>query len=109
MASPHRSIAGAIALSAVHVPCCALPLIVLVFGASGAVAPWAARWTAWAHWTLPIAFAALAFSWWRISGPHRCARVRRQRRVLVGMTVLLVVSVVAGHLAPPVVAVAAAH
>lgn len=96
-------------MSAIHVPCCALPLAVLVFGASGVLAPWAARWTAWAHWTLPIAFGALAISWWRISGPHQCPRVRRQRRILMGMTVILVASVVAGHLVPPAVAVASTH
>ena len=107
--SPHRSIAGAVVLSVLHVPCCALPLAVVIFGAGGALAPWAAHWSAWAHWTLPVAFGVLAYSWWRISGPHRCPRVRRQRRILVGMTAILVTSIVVAHWAPPAIAVAAAH
>ena len=108
-AAPHRSIAGAVALSLLHVPCGGLPLAALLFGAGGVVAPWAARWASWADWTLPVAFAVLAVSWWRVSGPHRCARVRRQRWILVGMTSLLMASVLADHLLLPAVAVAAAH
>jgi hypothetical protein len=106
----HRSIAAAVALSLLHVPCCALPLAALVLGAGGVVAPWAARWAAWAEWTLPVAFGVLALSWWRVSGPHRCARIRRQRRILAGVTVMLISSIVAEHFVIPTVAVAtAAH
>jgi hypothetical protein len=106
---PHRSIAGAVALSLVHVPCCALPLAALIFGAGGVVAPWASRWSAWADWTLPVAFVVLAWSWWRVSRADLCAHVRRQRRILAAMTVLLVLSVVADHVVRPAVEVAATH
>lgn len=105
----HRSIGGAVALSLLHVPCCALPMVALLFGAGGAVAPWATRWAAWAEWTLPFAFAVVALSWWRVSGSHRCARIRRQRWILAAATALLLVSVVVDHVLFPTVAAAAAH
>ena len=105
----HRSIASAVVLSLLHVPCCALPLAALVLGAGGVVAPWATRWAAWADWTLPVAFGVLALSWWRVSGSHRCARVRRQRWILAGLGVVLVASVVVDHIVLPTVAVAVAH
>jgi hypothetical protein len=105
----HRSIGGAVALSLLHLPCCALPVIALLVGAGGAVAPWAARWAAFSEWTLPFAFAVLALSWWRVSGPHVCPKIRRQRWILAAATAVLLVSVVTDHLLLPAVAVAAAR
>jgi hypothetical protein len=105
----HRSIGGAVVLSLLHLPCCALPLAALVLGAGGVLVPWAERWSAWAEWTLPLAFVVLGLSWWRVAGPHSCPRVRRQRWILAGLTVVLVASVVVDHLVLPKVAVAAAH
>jgi hypothetical protein len=105
----HRSVGGAVALSLLHLPCCALPVVALFSGAGGALSPWAERWSAWAEWTLPIAFAVLALSWWRVSRSHRCAQVRRQRWILAVATAVLLVSVVTDHLLLPTAAVAAGH
>lgn len=107
--SDPRSIAGAVLLSLVHVPCCGLPMLTLLFGVSGAAAPWASRWAAWAAWTWPVAAVVLAWSWWRLAGAHTCPTVQRQRRILIAATAILVGSLVLGHVTLPWLGVAHAH
>ena len=89
------TIGGAVLLSLIHVPCCGAPLLVLALGMGGATTPWLGAWSEWAHWTIPVGAAAVAWSWWRLSGAHDCPHVRRQRWILSAATALLVLSLVA--------------
>lgn len=89
------AVGGALLLSLVHVPCCGVPLLVLALGLGGTATPWLGTWAEWGHWTLPIGLAAVGWSWWRLSGADDCPHVRRQRWLVAGASVLVLLSLLA--------------
>ena len=107
-----RSVWSGLALALLGTTCCALPITLLALGAGGAVAalasnaPWLIVLSKYKGWTFSATVAVQAYAWWRLRNAESCGiedarRLRWQRRVLIGSTALLVISVLAAYAALP--------
>ena len=95
--------ASAAGLTLLTTTCCALPIALVALGAGGAVAsaassvPWLLALGQYKYITFSLAALALGYSWWQVKRVTRCSvadarRLRIQRWVLGGSTLLLVLS-----------------
>lgn len=114
MREGQASTASALGLALVGTTCCALPALLVVLGAGGAVAsllssaPWLVTLSKYKAWTFASTGAALAYAAWRMHRVEACdvadaVRLRRQRRVLVAAGVLLAVSIFVAYALLPIV------
>ena len=106
------SVWSSLGLALVGTTCCALPITLVALGAGGAVAslasnaPWLIALSKYKGWTFAATAAVQAYAWWRQRNAENCGiddarRLRWQRRVLIGSTALLLISLVAAYAAFP--------
>ena len=106
------SVWSSLGLALVGTTCCALPITLVALGAGGAVAslasnaPWLIALSKYKGGTFSATVAVQAYAWWRLRNAESCGiedarRLRWQRRVLIGSTALLVISVLAAYAALP--------
>ena len=106
------SVWSSLGLALLGTTCCALPITLVALGAGGAVAslassaPWLVALSQYKAWTFAATAAVQAYAWWRLRNAERCGieeahRVRWQRRVLVGSSTLLLLSLFAAYAALP--------
>ena len=109
------SVWSSLGLALVGTTCCALPITLVALGAGGAVAslasnaPWLIALSKYKGWTFAVTAGVQAYAWWRQRNAENCGiedarRLRWQRRVLIGSTALLLISLVAAYAAFPIAA-----
>ena len=110
------SIWSGLGLALLGTTCCALPVVLVLLGAGGAVAslvsalPWLAWLSARKAWLFSATALVLAYSWWRLGrlgrsgrcGLEEAAMARAQRRLLWVSTAVLALSVLAAYAAAPI-------
>ena len=105
---------SSVGLALLGTTCCALPALLVLLGAGGAVAsmvsaaPWLVPLSRYKLAVFAVTGLALAYSWYRLRRVQQCsvadaARLRRQRWVLGTATALLAASVVVAYAAVPLV------
>ena len=111
----NASIASAAGLTVLGTTCCALPITLVALGAGGAVAsmasaaPWLVALSEYKLATFGVTAAALVYSWWQVRKvAASCSiadakRMRVQKWVLRGATVIFGVSVLAAYALLPLV------
>ncbi len=111
----NASIASAASLTVLGTTCCALPIALVALGAGGAVAsmasaaPWLVALSEYKLATFGVTAAALAYSWWQVRKvAASCSiadakRMRVQKWVLRGATLIFGVSVLAAYALLPLV------
>lgn len=103
---------GGFGLAVLGTTCCALPIILVMLGAGGAMAslvstlPWLATMSKYKVLVFGLTAASLAYSWWQVRRVSQCSiadakRLRWQRIILRMASVMLVVSVFAAYAAYP--------
>lgn len=106
------SIFSSFGLALLGTTCCALPALLVLLGAGGAVAslvsavPWLAQLSAHKAWVFTVTASALGYSWWRLRRVTQCQvadarQLRWQRRVLWAATLLLLLSILMAYAAVP--------
>ena len=99
---------SALGLSILGTTCCALPITLVALGAGGAVAslassaPWLIALSQYKAWTFSVTALVLGYSWWQLRRVEVCDiadawRLRWQRRILWGASLLLLFSVFAAY------------
>ncbi len=104
---------SSLGLALLGTTCCALPVVLVLLGAGGAVAslvsalPWLAALSAHKAWLFGATAAVLTYSWWHLGGVAASCpleegrKLRGQRRLLWISTVMLAVSMAAAYGAAP--------
>lgn len=105
---PTTSVLTGAGLALLSTTCCALPILLVSFGAGGAVAsmvstlPWLASLSEYKMVTFTLTALVLGYSWWRLKRVNRCdvtdgRRLLWQRWVLRCATTILLISVFAAY------------
>jgi hypothetical protein len=109
------SVVSSLGLALLGTTCCALPVVLVLLGAGGAVAslvsalPWLAAVSAHKAWLFTGTAALLAYNWrWlgRLGASRQCSledarRLTWQRRILWFATITVAVSICVAYLAEP--------
>ena len=109
------SVWSSLGLALLGTSCCALPITLVALGAGGAVAslasnaPWLIALSKYKAWTFALTAAVQGYAWWRLRRAENCGiddarRLRWQRRILIGSTALLLLSLLAAYAALPLAA-----
>jgi hypothetical protein len=108
------SVWSSLGMALLGTTCCALPALLVVLGAGGAVAsllsaaPWLAALSAHKILVFLATGAMLGYSWWRLRKvAAQCSLadakpLRWQRRILWGSTIMLGLSLFAAYAAVPI-------
>jgi len=115
MATEKRSLSvfSALGMTVLGTTCCALPLTLVALGAGGAVAslassaPWLITLSQYKGWTFSLTALILGYAWWQARNVGECdiadaQRLKWQRRVLMGATVLFTFSLFAAYALLPI-------
>ena len=110
----NSSILSGLGLALLGTTCCALPIVLVVLGAGGAMAslvstlPWLATLSQYKAVVFGLTALAQGYAWWRLHRVTQCSladarRLRWQRRVLWFASGMFAISVFAAYAAYPLV------
>ncbi len=108
------SLLSSVGLALLGTTCCALPILLVILGAGGAMAslvsalPWLAPLSKYKAIVFLLTASAQGYAWWRLHHVSQCGiadakQLRWQRRILWSATILFGLSMFAAYAAYPIV------